>query len=371
MVRLAIANLLQNKTRLLISAGGVGLALTLVLFFGAIFKGAEGRLTVYVDNAGADIWVSQAGVQTMHMSESAIPIETVARVNAVPGVAEALPILYTSDILQANGKGNISYVFGVPGGASLGSPWSVMEGKSKPADGEIIIDHAIASQLGVGVGEEVTAIGQQMTVAGMTSGTSSVASAVSFVSFDDFASVRGGGQVISYVLVKVSSGESVSAVRDRIAADVGDGVTVQTRQQFATNERELVKDMSADYISIINNAGYLTGLAVVVLTIYVATVARRKEYGVLKAMGVGNARLFGVVVLQALLTVAIGFLTAVAITLLLTVVIPKFNELMVLTISTSALLQLAWISALLAGLAALLPARQLAGLEPVEILRKG
>jgi len=52
-------------------------------------------------------------------------------------------------------------------------------------------------------------------------------------------------------------------------------------------------------------------------------------------------------------------------------VIPEFNELIVLTISTSALLQLTVISALLAGLASLLPARQLAGLEPVAIIRRG
>jgi ABC-type antimicrobial peptide transport system permease subunit len=88
-------------------------------------------------------------------------------------------------------------------------------------------------------------------------------------------------------------------------------------------------------------------------------------------MGVRNSRLFQIVVVQAMLTVAMGFLTALGISLLLSVVIPEVNDLIVLTISTSALLQLSVISALLAGLAALLPARQLAGLEPVEVLRKG
>ena len=68
MIRLAIRNLIQNKTRLLISVAGVGLALTLVLAFGAIFTGGQGRLTVYIDNAGADVWVSQEGVRTLHMS---------------------------------------------------------------------------------------------------------------------------------------------------------------------------------------------------------------------------------------------------------------------------------------------------------------
>lgn len=369
MLHLAVANLVQNKTRLLISTGGVGLALTLVLFFGAIFQGAEDRLTVYIDHAGADIWVSQEGVRTMHMSESAIPIAVVDQVKAVPGVAEAVPVLYTSDILQANGKQNIAYVFGLPTNAPLGSAWKIAKGKAAPGPGEILIDRAIAGQLGVGVGDKVTAIGQQLTVAGLTSGTSTIASAVSFVRFDDFAAMR-GGDVASYVLVKVSPGESVAVVTDRIANSIN-GVTVQTKQQFAANERELVTDMMADLISIMNDAGYLTGLAVVVLTIYIATVVRRREYGVLKAMGVRNARLFQVVVVQALLTAAIGFLTGIGITLLLSLVIPNVNELLVLTLSTASLVQVAIVSTILAGVAALLPAWQLARLEPVAIIRRG
>ena len=73
MFRLAFRNLTQNRPRFLLSVGGVGLALTLVLFFGAVFNGASSRLTVYIDHAGADVWVSQAGVRNMHMSSSALP----------------------------------------------------------------------------------------------------------------------------------------------------------------------------------------------------------------------------------------------------------------------------------------------------------
>lgn len=370
MWRLAVANLIQSKPRFLLAAGGVGLALTLVLFFGAIFKGTQERLTVYIDNAGADIWVSQEGVTTMHMSESAMPISVVDEVKTVAGVAEAVPVLYTSDILQANDNENISYVFGVPMNAPLGTPWNIVEGKSEPGPGEIIIDRAIAAQLGLSVGDRLTAIGQTMTVAGLTSGTSTIASAASFVRFEDFAAMLASGQVTSYVLVKVSAGESAAGVSDRIAQRVR-GVTVQTKQQFAANERALVNDMMADYISIMNTAGYLTGLAVVVLTIYIATVSRRREYGVLKAMGVRNSWLFRVVAIQALLTVATGFLTGLGITVLLSVVIPEFNELMVLTVSAASLIEVAVVSTILAGVAALLPAWQLASLEPVAILRKG
>jgi len=370
MLRLAVSNLIQNKTRLLVSVGGVGLALTLVLFFGAVFTGAQGRMTVYIDNAGADVWVSQAGVRTMHMSESTLPATITAEVAAVPGVDGVVSILYTEGMLQAGGREYIIYVFGVPDDAPFGGPWRVVNGAPKPGPGEIIIDHAIAAQAGLELGDEVTVLGQRLSVAGLMSGTSSVASSVSFISHDDFARVRGGGDVVSYVLVSIVPEETAAAVADRVAQQV-DGVTVQTRQQFAAQERALVKDMMADIINIMNTAGYLTGLAVVALTVYIATMARRREYGVLKAMGVRNGKLYQVVVWQALICVALGLALGLAITLVLSAVIPRFNELLVLSVSPASVFRVALVSVLLAGLAALLPARQLAGLEPVAITRRG
>ncbi len=370
MLRLALHNLIQNKTRLIVSVGGLGLALTLILFFGAVFTGATSRLTLYVDRAGADVWVSQQGVRTMHMSQSALPAGVTEQVKQVPGVQEAVPILYATDMIQANGKESIAYVFGVPDDAPLGRPWGIVSGQDMPGPGEVIIDHAIAKKTGVSVGDEVTVLGQQLKIAGLTSDTSSLVSSVSVVRMEDFARARGAAQGVSFVLVKIVPGEFPAAVAERISERVG-GVTVQTRQQFAKEEQALVKDMSADILSIMNDAGLLTGLAVLVLTIYIATIQRRREYGVLKALGVRNRLLYSVVLIQALLSVALGLATAIVITALLLLLIPRVDESMVLALSAVSVLRVAAVSILLAGIAALLPARQIARLEPVEIIRRG
>ncbi|HEY4669116.1 MAG TPA: ABC transporter permease [Tepidiformaceae bacterium] len=367
MFRLALRNLIQNKTRLLFSVGGTGLALTLVLFFGAVFAGATGRLTVYIDNSGADIWVSQEGVRTMHMSASSLPASVADDVGSVAGVAEALPILYAEDMVEAEGKRFISYVFGVPEGAVMGGPWRVVEGSSRAGAGEVIIDRAIARQAGIGVGDRMLVLGQEMTISGLTTGTSSIINSVSFVSMEDFERVR-GESVISFVLVRVEDGESAEAVASAVRQQV-DGTTVQTREEFADQERKLAKDMMADLLSIMDTAGYLTGLAVVMLTVYIATIARRREYGVLKAIGVRNSRLYQVVIAQAVMSVSMGFVFGAGLTLLLSAIIPSFNEVLVLSLTGGLLLRVAIVSTLLAGLAAVLPARQIAGLEPVAVIR--
>jgi putative ABC transport system permease protein len=366
--RLAVRNLAQNKPRLLLSVGGTGLALTLVLFFGAVFAGATSRLTVYIDRAGADVWVSQEGVRTMHMSSSAILVSVLQDVAAVPGVEEAVPVLYSEDMLEAGGSQYISYVFGVPAGATMGGPWRIVGGAAEPGPGETIIDRAMANRAGVGVGDTVIVLGQPMRIAGLTAGTSSLVSSATFVTMDDFARVRGGG-VISFVLVRSAPGESAAAVAARIRERVR-GVTVQTREEFAAQERQLAEDMTGDLINIMNTAGYLTGLAVVALTVYIGTISRRREYGVLKAMGVRNARLYQVVGTQALLSVALGFAAALGITVALTFLVPRVDELVVLSLGVGPVFRTAVIAVLLAGLAALLPARQIAGVEPIAALRR-
>jgi putative ABC transport system permease protein len=370
MVRLAVRNLVQNKTRLLISVGGLGLALTLVLFFDAVFGGAMSRLTLYIDRAGADVWVSQQGVQTMHMSSSALPVTATDQVKAVPGVEEAMPVLYATDMVVASGTEYVAYVFGLPADASLGRPFNIREGASMPGPGEVIIDHSIAASAGLDVGDSVGVLGREMRIAGLTSGTSSLANSLAFVTMDDFAQARGQGQVISFVLVKVKTGESPAAVAERIGQSVP-GVTVQTRQEFAHEERKLVKDMSADIINIMNTAGFLTGLAVVALTVYIATVARRREYGVLKAIGTRNRSLYLIVLIQAFLSVGLGLVASLALTSALSEVIPLFSEKLVLSISSASLIRVTVVSLFLAAIAALLPARQIAGLEPVAIIRRG
>jgi putative ABC transport system permease protein len=368
MLRLALRNLFQNKARLLISVGGVALALTLILTFDAIFTGAEGQLTVYIDNARADVWVSQAGVRTMHMTRSSLSAETVAAVKAVPGVVEATPIAFVSDLLRADGEQFPTYVIGLPQDAALGTPWRITDGAAMPAAGQVIIDRAVAGRAGISIGDRVTVLGQQLAIGGLTEGTMSLVSSVAFVSVEDFARMRGGGDVAGYVLVSARPGESPASVAARIERSVP-GVTAQTRQQFATSERNVVKDMSADVITIMNLSGFLIGLAVMALIVYVATIARRREYGVLKALGAGNGRLYRTVLTQALVSVALGLVVGLALTLLLTVTVPRVSAELVLAVSLASVLRVAATALIIAGLAALLPVRQIAGLDPATVYR--
>jgi putative ABC transport system permease protein len=115
---------------------------------------------------------------------------------------------------------------------------------------------------------------------------------------------------------------------------------------------------------------FLVGTLVVGLVIYTATIERRREYGVLKAIGAPNGLLYQVVAEQALIAagagVALGVGLAFAAARLIMALRPQF----LLVYEPAVVVQ-----ALLAGLgmallAALLPARALARLAPADVFRR-
>lgn len=369
MIRLAFRNLFQNKIRLIISVGGVALALVLILSLDAIFTGVEQRITVYINNSGADIFVAQSDVRNMHMASSSLPDSVARKVKVVPGVAAVTPILYLSNYIVMNEERNLAYIIGLPEKPELGGPWKVSSGRSLPGKGEAVIDRNVAEKSGVTLGDEVEILGEEFEVVGLTEETSSLVNSVAFISTKDFEDLRGTYKTFSFLLVKVEAGETLEVIAARIQAWVRD-VTVQTSEDFAGQERQVVKDMSTDVITIMNLIGFLIGLAVMALTVYTATLARRAEFGVLKALGARNGHLYRAVLAQAVLSVAFGFVIGLAITLVISAIVPLLGLSMVLVVSGASLLKVGSLSLVIAGVAAVLPIRQIAGLDPAMVFRK-
>jgi putative ABC transport system permease protein len=367
---LARRGLGRSRLRLVASVGGVALALSLTLALDAIYAGVANQLTAYIDRSGADVWVAQAGVRNLHMVASWLPESVVGEVRAVDGVASVTPVLYSTDTIAASDERGVAYVIGLPAGATVGGPWRLAEGASQVGRGEIIVDRGFAARAGVGIGDSVAVLGGEAHIVGLSEGTASLLNSVAFVSYDDFRALRGGAPVVSYVLVRVApgaaAGDVARAIEDRVS-----GVTALSATAFAAEERRLVTDMSADVIAIMNVVGFVVALAVVALTVYVATLARRRENGVLKALGARNRVLYRVVLAEAALSVALGFVVGVVLTAALALAIPLTGASLELALSPESLGKVGLSATVIAGLAAVLPIRQVSGVDPAVVFRRG
>jgi putative ABC transport system permease protein len=362
-VPLARRNLTRQRLRFALSAAGVGLALLLILALESIYSGVLRKVTAYPDNAGAPLIVSQRGVETMHMSSSALSLGVVRRLQRDPRVARAAPILYSPIIL--NGREPVSsYLIGF---RRAGGPWEMVEGRSRPPRDGIVIDEITASRLGVGIGDRLQVAGGRLRVVGLARGTFSVISSVSFIDYATFERLEGAAGSASYVLVWPRRDLAADALAAGLNADYP--ATAQTAERFSARERQVVSDMSTELIRGLVSIGFVVGIAVAGLSIYTATVARLREYAVLKAIGMRNRSLYAMISRQALLTVGSGFLVALALLVLLDAVVGRMDPSISMLLTGDILVRAALATTLIAAASALLPARRVARLDPASAYR--
>lgn len=369
MIHFAIRNIFQNKIRLVISVGGVALAMILILSLDAVFTGVERQITAYINNSRADIFVSQKDVRNMHMAYSSLPRSVIKDVESIPGIENVTPILFLTNMIVVGEERNLAYIIGLPEDSVMGGPWKISNGTGELQKGETVINRIVANQTNVSIGDIVEILGNSFKVVGFSEETNSLVNSVAFISETDFNGLLRNPDTISFLLVKLKPGistvETVALIETRL-----ENVTAQSTADFAAQERRVVKDMSADVITLMNLVGFLIGLAVMALTIYTATLSRRSEYGVLKALGARNSHLYQAVVAQALISVILSFIVGVIITLLLSFFISKMDINLNLELSTTSLIKVSVASLIIAVFSAILPIKQIAGLNPATVFRE-
>ena len=364
-VPLARRQLLFRKGRALAGVAGIAAALLLVLALNAIFAGINDRLTAYVDGSGADVIVAQRGVDTMHMTQSALPEQTATAVAAIPGVAGAEPILYVPAMIERGERRGIVYLIGDDSG---GAPLPVATGQ-RPRLGEILLERTLAGRLAAPVGSRVRAFGQSFRVSGQVEGLASILNSVAFVRRQELARVLGSTGVVSYVLVRAQPQIQPKELAARIEASVP-GVTASTREAFARSERRVVGDMTTDIVRAMSIVGFVIGVAVAGLVAYSATLSQLRDYAVLRALGLRTRRALAVAVAQVGATVAAGFLLALVLAWALAALLPSLSPTLVLAIRAGDVAQAIVVAGAVTLVAAALPVLRIARVDPASVFRR-
>ena len=369
MGKLAWRNLTEDRTRLAISVGGVALAILLILVMSGVFAGSEEHAVAYIKNQPAPLWLMQAGVENMHMASSLLPPETVARVRGIPGVANAVGVLYANAGVQVGDTLIFSYVFGVDPGILLGGPWSLAQGRTDLGPDEVVIDDVLADRNGLGMGDSVNILGYDLTIVGLSRGTFGIATSMIFVNKAALARLMGvSPDAASYVLVQPDPGGDVQSLAEELRR-VAPEANLLSQTDFAASDKEMIRQMGVDVIRAMNTVAYAVGLLVIGLTIYTATVERAREYGVLKAIGAAPSQLLGLVFTQAFFSTALGCVLGLALSYGAAALVGRLFPEMLIIIRLSQLLRELPILVLITALAALLPVRRVMRLDPMMVFR--
>lgn len=368
MIYLAFRNLIQQKMRLALSIGGVALAIMLIVLLNGFLSGIYIQVTAYLDNTPADWVVAQDGVTNLLSATSILPAGAADLARGVPGVGSVIPIISQFVILDIHNEKVVAYLVGYEPDFG-GGPWELGEGRAPKRDDEIVLDRVMAQSHGFSLGDTIDLLDEEFKVVGLSEGTSSWMASFIFVKKRAAEHLLLIPDASSFLLVTMKPGSDPQAVKARLDRRLDD-LEIVSAGTMKKNDLDLLVEIFAVPLRLMVAIAFAVGTAILGMVIYTATVERQREYGVLKAVGARNRHLYWLVTIQGLVTALLGVLIGIGLAQFAATGImetaPKF--LIILEVKEILLTSLV---GLLMGLgAAILPAKQVAQLDPARVFRK-
>lgn len=336
-----VRNTFRNGIRALsiiaILAVIIGLALTMLIARGAV----NDKIASVKSSIGNTITVSPAGARGFDASSTPLTSEQVATIKATAHVASTVSTLstrVTSDntSLAASVPSRMGGQFGGFGGnvtpsinvtgttdsASVSQIGSITLASGSQIDAggsasEALVGQALATTNNLNVGSTFTLYGQTVTVKGiMNTSTDRFAGNAVIMPLKVVQTLANEPGDVSNVIVTVDSIDNESSVVSALQSSLGssaDVVSDQTRATDAVQPLESIANLSV-FVLI---TSVIVGAVVILLIMVMIVRERRREIGVMKAIGASNST----VSLQFMVEAATMTLIASAIGILLSILL--------------------------------------------------
>jgi putative ABC transport system permease protein len=365
---LAWKNLLKERVRLFISVGGVAFSVMLIVLLRGLFISYEHKAGRYFDHVGADAWVWQRNTASIFNSISLVPDALRSEIARMSGVKQVRPFVVRPVGLTIHAAQTSQLVVGFDPQDPVTGPVRLVRGTLNVGSNGIIVDEVFAHRYGVGLGDRLTILGHHLTVVGIGAEGDMVLYQYAFVSMRTARTLMQMPRLDNALILMLNPGAS----RVRIAAQIealSPSIVVKSSSQVVAEHQQVVNDAFLPVIAVLLTLGFLVGGAVIGLTIYSSVLEKRREYGMLKAIGAQGYQTAFVILAQAVLTGIVGYLAGVGLAHLAgpvaTAWVPQFVTEIVPT-------DLAWIALVAIGtavLASAIPLVRINRIDPAEVFR--
>ncbi|MEL6531342.1 MAG: ABC transporter permease, partial [Pseudomonadota bacterium] len=292
----------------------------LTIFVNLIERGASG-----VYNAPeAEVWVMDPVSRTTEVNY-AMPSTALSEVRSVEGVEWAVPHLRAvASVRTRTGDLEGVTIVGVDDATQIGLPERLVEGDrntlSQP-DTVLIDDVGITNLFEQGedpIGQRLELNDQRAVIRGVADSIPSFTSQVTlYTKYSQALNyVPGTRNRMTFVLVGVSDGLTAEEVAQRIEDQTG--LKADTREELAQSGIDFIIENTGIPLNfgITVALGFIVGVAIVGLTFSLFIRDNIKQFGALKAIGVTNRKIAGMVVAQASLVGSMGYALGVVGTVL-------------------------------------------------------
>jgi len=377
MFRLAIRNITRQKTRTALTIVGILIGIAAIVALGSISEGLRVQISKSLEQSSGLITIMEEsnGNLFMSMGSSELSQETVDDIMEIDGIEAATPVLYRIGYLEdTSGFGQPTlFESGVKPedielftteGAVLSEGDLLEEGDTDYA----MVGWTLSEDLDLEVGDTITVEETDFTIKGIYEefGDSGLDSGVIIPL--DIAQDLFETDTYSAVIVYPEDIDEVQELADSIEDSVED-ISVFTTAELAKQIGQIVDQIGFFTIGIAGISAIVGGLGVM-NTMIMSVMERRREIGVLKAIGATNSYILKMILIESALISLIGGLLGLGVGYLGSKVLGFATGGQAEGIVTPRLALYSLGFALFLGIVGgLYPARRASKLSPVEALK--
>ena len=364
--RLILKNLLNRKTRTILTTMGISIGIATIVTFGIVSRGLKNNVAAAFQPGNADFTVAKANIVDMILS--LVSEEQLEIVRHTEGVQTVIPYV----MALARYGGNPFFMLTGIGPESLDALGArIIEGRVQTSDDEITIGRVAARNNHLSVGEEVTIGDHTYSIVGIfESGVTfqDGGAAITVAQAQRLKSIK--SDQVSMALVIVKPGYSPRAVADAVESADPSLVTISSVEEYRGIDRTLTMLESASFV--ISLLAILIGGIGVMNTIIMSVFERTREIGILRALGWKRKRVIAMILGEAALISVASAIAGTLMGLSTIFLIMQTNigrSWLVLSFDPAILLQVIGVSFAVVVIGAVYPALRASNFSPIEALR--
>ena len=313
--KLVIKNLTRKKGRFLFTLLGITIGIASFVTLLSLGGGLKREINKQASDLGANLVVTpkgwcayeQVSVLTGEQLPEAIPLETVRTIAAIPGLT-AVPYLTERTAYQNN---PISVIGILPEEMQQYKNWEVEKGgyfatQDEPA---LVIGSGIAGQFNLKSGDELTVKGERLIIKGVLKETGGKDDIAVYLPLAVAQRLYGVGEMVSFIAIKVDDITKIDAYILQI--EEAANVAVVSDKQLLRSVLAIVGTVSMT-LQMIAAVAILAAAFGIINTMMTAISERRREIGILQAIGAPRGTIFSLFFLESGLYGLLGGVLGVA-----------------------------------------------------------
>ena len=290
-------NLGVHPLRSAFSAAAVGLQVFFILLIVGLTSGILRDWRTRAEGVGADIIVQPPNSSIFFSFSSAvIPQSEVARIEKLPGIDEVGPVVIVVD------TATLGVIYGIDYArfSGLSEGFTFLSGGVFTGPNDVIADDLAAQARKLNVGSDVSLMNRSFRVSGIVVHGKG---ARFFVPIETAQEIARAEKRVSMIYVRSTGNtEAVRAELTRLLP----GYRIRSMAEYMSLMTSSSLPELRPFLRSFIGLGVVISFLVVLLTMYTLVLERRREIGILKAIGSSRLEICWLIVAEALLLVALG-----------------------------------------------------------------